>query len=153
MYMSAVSVTEARKAWSDYFTRAVTGRWPVAIERGGDDLAVLIGADELGLLLDGYAFAPEVFFEANAVSIWLSEFALYGRGRTFEDARLDLVDEVRAYVAEYLGDAPLYLRSPNRAQQFPWVLKAYLTDVAGRLEDVLFAPAGPVAPAPRLDAN
>ena len=151
--MSAVSTTEARKGWSNYFTRAVTERRPVAIERGGDDLGVLIGADELELLLEPHSFAPEVFFEANAVSIWLSEFALYGRGRSFEDARVDLVAEVRAYVDEYLGDAPLYLRSPNRAQQFPWVLRAFIADAAGRLEDVLFAPAAEVAPAPRRDVN
>lgn len=143
----AVSTTEARAHWSALFSRAVNDRWPVAIERGSDDVGFLIGADELERLLADHTFSPEVFFEERAVSLWLPEFALYGHGRSFEDAQSDLVEEVRAYVAEYLADARLYLRAPNRSEHFPWVLKAYVADTVGRLEDVLFAPAPTGAPA------
>lgn len=135
-----VTSTEARSNWAALFRRAVHHRSPVAIERGGDDLGVLIGADELELLLADKSFSPEAFFESGAVSLWLPELALYGRGPSFEEARADLADEVRAYVEEYLGDAPLYLRAPNRAHHFPWVIKAYVADAAGKLDDVLFAP-------------
>lgn len=135
-----VSTTEARTRWSALFSRAVNDRWPVAIERGSSDVGFLIGAAELERLLAERTFTPEAFFEENAVSLWLPEFALYGRGRSFEEAQSDLVDEVRTYVAEYLADAPLYLRAPNRAEHFPWVLKAYVADAVGRLEDTLFAP-------------
>lgn len=137
----AVSATEVRNHWAAFFSRAVHSRQPVAIERGADDLCVLIGADELRLLLADRSFSAEAFFEPGAVSLWLPELALYGRGRSFEEAQSDLVDEVREYVDEYLADAPLYLRASNRAPHFPWVLKAYLADASGRLEDTLFAPA------------
>lgn len=137
---SIVSASKVRTNWSTFFTRAVNDRWPVAIERGSDDVGFLIGARELERLLDGYKFSPEAFFEATAVSLWLPELTLYGRGRSFEDARADLTDEVREYVAEYLADAPLYFRAPNRAGHFPWVLKAHVADALGRLDDVLFAP-------------
>lgn len=139
LYMSAVSVTEARKRWADVFSQAVEARSPVSIERGRDERGLLIGFDEVMLLLDPYSFTTEVFFEPDTVSIWLSELQLYGRGATFEAAQADLVDEVQAYVEEFLADARLYLRSPNRAAHFPWVLKAYLATAAGELTAALFA--------------
>ena len=138
-YVNSISVTDARKRWADVFSQAVEDRSPVPIERGGDERGLLIGFDEVSLLLDPYAFTTEVFFEPDAVSIWLPELQLYGRGETFEDAQADLVEEVHAYVEEFLADARLYLRSPNRAAHFPWILKAYVATAAGELAAALFA--------------
>jgi antitoxin of RelE/RelB toxin-antitoxin system len=138
-YMDSLSVTEARKRWADVFTQAVEDRWPVPIERGGDKRGLLIGFDEVMLLLNPYTFTTEVFFESDAVSIWLPELQLYGRGASFEAAQADLVDEVNAYVEEFLADARLYLRSPNRAAHFPWILRAYVASAAGELTGALFA--------------
>ena len=156
MYIMTVfiSATDARSRWADVFSRAVQERWPVPIERGGDEHGLLIGFDELELLIDRFRFEPEAFFEADAVSLWLPELALYGRGASFEEAQADLVDEVRVYVEEYLADARLYLRAPNRAEHFPYVLRAFVADAAGRLADVLFAPpaASPVASEPVASA-
>ncbi len=138
--MAAISVTQARNSWADVFSQAVQDGSPVAIERGRDEQGLLIGFDQIRLLVDRYPFTTEVFFEPNVVSIWVPEFQLYGRGKSFAAAQDDLVDEVRAYVEEYLSDARLYLRSPNRSQQFPWILRAYVADAAGELATVLFAP-------------
>lgn len=135
----AISATDARRQWSSFFSRAVNDRWPVLIERGRDERGLLIGSDELELVLRSYEFHPEALFQADGVSIWLPELALYGRGSSFDDAQSDLVEEVREYVDEYMGDAGLYLRAPNRADHFPHVLRAFVADSAGRLPDVLFA--------------
>lgn len=140
-----ISSTHARRRWSELFDRALHDRWPVLIERGGRERGLLIGADELERLLGSFDFHPEAFFEPAAVSIWLPELSLFGRGESFADAQADLVDEVREYVDEYVADAPLYLRAPNRADHFPYVLRAFVADSAGRLEEVLFA--GPIDPA------
>jgi hypothetical protein len=134
----SVSATDARRQWSSFFSRAVHDRWPVLIERGRGERGLLIGSDELELVLSAYEFHPEALFEADAVSIWLPELALYGRGSSFDDAQSDLVEEVREYVDEYMGDAGLYLRAPNRADHFPFVLRAFVADSAGSLSDVLF---------------
>jgi Antitoxin of toxin-antitoxin, RelE / RelB, TA system len=143
---TTITATEARRRWADVFSQAVEARWPVPIERGGDERGLLIGFEEVKLLLDPYAFSTEVFFESDAVSIWLPELHLDGRGATFEDAQADLVEEVNAYVEEFLSDARLYLRSPNRAAHFPWVLRAYVASASGELTAALFAPPddGPV---------
>jgi len=151
VYVATISATEARKRWADVFSQAVEAHWPVPIERGGDERGLLIGFDEVQLLLDRYAFSTEVFFEADAVSIWLEELELYGRGETFQEAQVDLVDEVKAYIEEFLNDARLYLRSPNRARHFPWVLRAYVADASGELTAALLSPPEiqhePLAPA------
>jgi len=129
------------------FRRAVIERQPIVIERGGVDRAVLMGAEELDRLLIDYEFNPEVFFEEDVVSVWLPELALYGRGESFDAARDDLIDEVRAYIDEYVGDAPLYLRAPNRAEHFPYVMRALVSDALGRLPETLFVARGPSASA------
>lgn len=138
----AISSTDTRKRWADVFSRAVQDRAPVAIERGGDERGLLIGFDEVQLLLDRYPFTTEAFFEDGTVSLWSPELEVYGRGSSFAEAQADLVDEVRAYVDEYLGDARLYLRSPNRARHFPWILRAYVADAIGQLERVLLEQPG-----------
>lgn len=140
MYMTSITATDARKRWADVFSEAVDARRPVPIRRGSHDRGLLIGFDEVKLLLEPYAFTTEVFFEPDAVSIWLPELQLYGRGATFEDAQSDLVAEVNAYVEEFLADARLYLRSPNRSAHFPWILRAYVANADGELTAALFAP-------------
>jgi hypothetical protein len=84
--------------------------------------------------------------EPGAVNIWLPELALYGRGPDFDAARDDLLDEVRDYVDEYVERAAEFLRAPNRAHHYPFVLKALLADVRNELEDVLFAEPASATP-------
>jgi Antitoxin of toxin-antitoxin, RelE / RelB, TA system len=134
-----LAVSDVRKRWAEVFRQAVSERHPVAIERGGGERALLIGLDELELLIAGYEFHPEAFFEPEAVSVWLPELGLYGRGAAFEEAQDDLLAEVRDYVDEYLSEAQLYLRAPNRAAHFPFVMKALVADAEERLAAVVFA--------------
>jgi hypothetical protein len=142
-----LSASDVRKRWAEVLRQAVAEKHPVAIERAGLEPALLIGADELERLLVGYEFHPEVFFEEDVVSIWLPELTLYGRGESYDEAQEDLVHEVRDYLDEYLDDAPLYLRAPNRAEQYAYVIKALVADATGRLPDVLFVAPRPVAAA------
>ena len=135
-----LAVSDVRNRWAEVFRQAVTERHPVAIARGRSERALLIGLDELKRLIAGYEFHPEAFFEADAVSLWLPELGLYGRGSGFEEAQNDLLAEVRDYVDEYLSEAQVYLRAPNRAEHFPFVMKAFAADAEDRLASVVFAP-------------
>lgn len=140
-----MSASDVRNHWSEVLRRTVNGRQPVAIERAGVDRAVLIGAEELDRLLVSHEFNPEVFFEEEAVSVWLPELALYGRGQNFNEAQEDLVREVLDYVDEYVNEAHLYLRAPNRADHYPYVMKAFVSDTLGRLPETLFVTRPAVA--------
>jgi hypothetical protein len=88
----------------------------------------------------GCRFHPEVHSEAGRVSIWLPELGLYGHGASLSEAREDLLGEVRHYLEEYLNEAQLYSRGPDRSVDLRFVIRARLADGSGQLPDVLFAP-------------
>jgi hypothetical protein len=136
----ALNITQFRRSIGPTFSEAVQKHRPVKIDRGARESGVLLGAEEALALVAACRFHPEVFQEEGTVSIWLPEFALYGRGTSFPEARDDLLEEVRAYVEEYLDEAELYSRAPNRAAHFPLVVRAWLADASGELAEVLFAP-------------
>ena len=73
----------------------------------------------------------------GGVSIWLPDFALYGQGATYAQAKADLLDEVSAYVEEYLAQG--YEHAPNRAAHLQHIIKAELAECRGELEQTIFA--------------
>lgn len=149
----SLSITEFRASVSPVFSGAVRQHRPAKIDRN-DESAVLLGLNELITLVQAHEFHPRVYREGAAISLWLPEFSIYGRGASFAEARDDLLEEVRAYVEEYLGNAELYMRAPNRAHHFPHVLRAWIADSIGQLPEVLFAqPAGETAAAPTPAAS
>ncbi len=76
-----LNVSDVRNRLSDVFTDAVMRHRPVPIARGGKELGVLLGIEEIARLVEGISFEPEVFQDAGIVSVWLSEFQFYGRGK------------------------------------------------------------------------
>lgn len=133
-----LNISAFRDTVGPVFSDVVQRHRPTKIRRSREE-GVLMGADELAALVGQHEFHPRVYREPNAVSIWLPEFELYGRGATLADAKADLVEEVEVYVQEYLEDAELYLRAPNRAHHFPHILKAWLVADSDELEEILFA--------------
>jgi len=145
-----VSISSFRQRTGPYFTEAVHKHSPLAIRRGSEDLGLLLGGDEAWALLADRSFTPEVMRSDGSVSIWLPEFAVYGQGATYAQAKADLLDEVRVYIDEYLANAAEYQRAPSRAAHLPHVIKAYLADLRGELERVIF-PGPPDLPVARTD--
>lgn len=141
--MSSISVSRLRDTMRATFSGVVREHRPVTVTRGAEELALLVGADDVSVLLDDRRFEPEIFGTDDAVSVWLPQLELYGQGGSLDEAREDLLDEVRQYVGEYLADGG-YLVAPNRRPDFPYVLKAFLADRDGGLADVIF-PAPPSA--------
>jgi hypothetical protein len=141
---ASLNITEFRRLIGPTFSEAVQRHRPVKIDRARES-GVLFGAAEALALVANRRFHPEVYREQGAVSIWLPEFALYGRGASFSAARDDLIGEVRDYVEEYLDEVELYSRAPNRADHFPFVIRAWLADASGELPGVLFAPPADAA--------
>ena len=134
-----LNLSDVRDRISDVFTDAVVHHRPVPISRGGKDLGVLLGLEEIARLVEGISFEPEVLKEQGAVNVWLPEFQIYGRGKDLATARLDLLDEVRDYVLEYLEEIDSYRAAPNRRAHFPHVIKALVADLSGHLDSVIFA--------------
>ena len=138
----SVSITEARRTIGQLFSDVVVKRRPALIERQ-NQVGLLVGEDDAADLLAPYDFHTEVLFEAGAVSFWVPELALYGRGSSYEEAAADLVDEVRAYIDEYWAEIDRYRHAPNRSGHFPYLVRAHLADRRGQLLDLLLAePSG-----------
>lgn len=141
--MTAMNYSHARDSLADLFDAAMD-HLPTQIERRRSGEAVLISSDDLRGFLERYEFSPRVYFEAGAVSIWLPELAVWGRGPDLAAARQDLLDEVRAYVEDFATDEQLR-RAPNHRERAAWVLRSRLLS-DDELQDALFAePAPPPA--------
>ena len=138
----SVSITEARRTIGQLFSDVVVKRRPAMIERQSQ-AGLLVGEDDAFDLLAPYEFHTEVLFEEGAVSFWVPELALYGRGSSYDEAAADLVDEVRAYIDEYWAEIDRFRHAPNRAGHFPYLCRAHLADRRGQLLDILLAePSG-----------
>jgi len=133
-----LSLTDVRDRISHVFSDAVQHHRPIPIVRGNRDLGVLLGLEEIARLVESVAFHPEVFKEKQAVSLWLPEFQIYGRGNDLSAAREDLLEEVREYVFEYLDEIDSYRLAPNRRAHFAHIIKALVADLSGKLEPVIF---------------
>lgn len=141
----AITISKFRQQAGPYFSAAVRHHAPLAITRGSEDIGILLGSDEVWALLTERSFSPKVLRAGDGeVNIWLPEFAIYGQGATYAAAKADLLDEVRVYVAEYLDNSHEYLRAPNRAPHLSHVIKAFVADLKGELESLIF-PSGPPA--------
>jgi hypothetical protein len=143
-----LNLRDVRNRIDEVFTDAVVRHRPVPIARGGK----LIGIEEIARLVEGISFEPEVFKEAGAVSVWLPEFQVYGRGKDLAAARLDLLDEVRHYVREYLEEIDSYRAAPNRRAHFPHIIKALVADLSGHLDLVILPIVLPPDPTEGLPA-
>jgi len=137
--LDSIPATQVRRDLKQIFDRAIHGHLPVPLERGTAERMFGIGSEELAEVLAVYEFHPQVMFDED-VSIWLPEFALYGTGKSYEEAKADLTEEVRDYVADYFDENDPTLRSaPNRRRHYPYALRVAVADFAGQLDAVLFA--------------
>jgi len=146
--VNPVTITEFRAKAGPFFDMAIHDHQPLVIQRGATDRGLLLGEAEAIAVLGDRRFNPEVMRSQGSVSVWLPEFAVYGEGSSYAEAKEDLLSEVRLYVDEYLDDTRAYMAAPNRAAHLPYVLKAHLADVRGQLAETIF-PAPPAAASTR----
>ena len=139
--MREIGYSQARAGLADIYDDALQ-HLPTRITRRRADPAVLVSLEDVLRLLDRFKFTPEVLLEASAVSIWLPELAIWGRGVTYADARADLLDEIDQLLA--LVDTDPRLRSaPNFVERLPWIYRLMLAEGDDQREAMLFAaPAG-----------
>ena len=133
-----LTVSMFRKEMSPWLNSVLHDHLPLPLQRGRGELALLVGAPEVKVLLGNHHFNPEVSAAGEGgFSIWLAELKIYGQGADYDAAKQDLLDEVREYVGEYLSDSA-YVRAPNRAGHLPYVVRAYIADREGDLAEVIF---------------
>jgi PHD/YefM family antitoxin component YafN of YafNO toxin-antitoxin module len=136
-----IGYSQARAGLADIYDNAIQ-HLPTRITRRRAEPAVLVSLEDVRRLLDRFEFAPEVLLEESAVSIWLPELAVWGRGATYADARTDLVDEITQLLAVVDADAR-FRAATNVVSRLPWIYRLMLAESDGQREAMLFAaPAG-----------
>jgi hypothetical protein len=149
--MREMNYSDARAGLADLHEHALR-HVPTRITRRRSEAAVLLSEADFRALLGRYEFHPDVFFEGGAVSIWLPELAIWGRGSSFAEAREDLLDEIDQLLGVLDGDERARL-APNMVERLPWIYRLLGASSDDELIEILFAePAAEGAPAPTLAA-
>ncbi len=131
--------SDARREFSSVYNRVSRDGAVVVVQRRGSPAVAVVPLDRLRAdLATLYPFASEVLFEEDgSVSVWLPEFAVYGRGGDLDDAVDDLVDEVEDYVEDWYGRLR---HAPNHAGRIGWVRRIELAEDRTELRDMLLEP-------------
>jgi hypothetical protein len=134
-----IAYSQARAELADLFDDALA-HLPARITRRRAGPAVLVSLDDFRRALARFAFTPEVRFGAGAVSIWLPELAIWGRGATYDDARADLLDEIDDLLARVAAE-PRLRSAPNIVERLPWIQRLLVAEDEREREALLFAQA------------
>jgi len=129
--MQEMTYSDARAELANLHEHALR-HLPTRITRRRAEPAVLVSEEDFRALLSRFTFGPEVFFETPAVSIWLPELALWGRGDSFADARADLLEEIAQLLRLLEADERTRL-APNMIDRLPWI---YRLMAAGSDEEI-----------------
>lgn len=114
---------------------------PTLIRRRRGPSTVLVSDEDLRAILAAYTFSPEIFREDEAVSIWLPELAIWGRGASVAEASDDLLEEIEQLLA-LLAAEERFRTSPAVLQKMPWLYRLMLTpEDEARLGLLFAAPA------------
>lgn len=135
--MQELSYSDARAELANLHEHALR-HLPTRITRRRADPAILVSEEDFRALLSHFSFNPEVFFEASAVSIWLPELALWGRGASFADARADLLAETEQLL-RVLEENERARLAPNMVERLPWIFRLMDAGSPDQIEAVLFA--------------
>ena len=132
-----IGYSQARAELADIYDNALQ-HLPTRITRRRAEPAVLVSLEDVMRLLDRFEFTPEVLLEASAVSIWLPELAVWGRGASYAEARAALVDEIAQLLALVYDDAR-FRAAPNVVSGLPWIYRLMLAENDDEREAMLFA--------------
>lgn len=135
--MHELSYSNARADLANLHEHALR-HLPTRITRRRAGPAVLLSESDFRAVLRRYTFSPEVFFEPSAVSIWLPELAVWGRGPSFAEARGDLIDEIDQLLGVLEHDERARL-APNIVERLPWIYRLMTAASDEEMADMLFA--------------
>jgi hypothetical protein len=112
-------------------------------DRGTDEVMFLMARDVLHAAVASAPIRVDYLPDEDGIGLWLNDIEIGAHGADVEEARRNLVGEVRAYVANFLGELPLYLTWPDRARLVPRVLRLAIARNDEELTQLLFDSAAP----------
>jgi hypothetical protein len=107
-------------------------------DRGTDEVMFLMARDVLRAAVGSARITVDYLPDEDGIGMWLNDLEIGAHGACVEEARRNLVGEVRAYVANFLGELAIYLTWPDRARLVPQVLRLAIARNDEELAQLLF---------------
>jgi hypothetical protein len=109
--------------------------------RGKDETMYLLPRGVLDAVTGSARVTVDYLPDEDGIGLWVNDPEIGAYGADVEEARRNLVCEGRAYVANFLGELPVYLTWPDRIRLVPQVLRLAMARSDDELADLLFDPA------------
>lgn len=142
--MEEIQFSQAKSRLSEVMDDVVHRERPKAIrrERGRNEIMYLLPREVLDAVVGAARVEVDYLPDEEGIGLWVNGLEIGAHGATVVEARQNLVREVRAYVANFLGELPFYLAWPDRARLMPQVLRLAVARDDDELARLLFDPAG-----------
>lgn len=116
-----LNATDVRKHWGQ-FNDDVVRDSPKFVKRNRDKWAAL-SLDHLKVAFSHFHFIVKYLQEEDGtITATLDNFDIIENGDNEEEALDLVVDELIEYANEYQSDFNVYFNSPNRRDQFPYIM-------------------------------
>ena len=111
-------------------------------ERGTDEVMYLMAREVLSAAVGAARVTVDYLPDEDGIGLWVNDLEIGAHGADVAEARRNLVGEVHAYVANFLGELPVYLSWPDRARLVPQVLRLAVARDDAELARLLFDASG-----------
>jgi hypothetical protein len=137
-----VRFSEAKAQLSRIMDDVVRREQVVAVRRGhtGDEVMFLLPPELLSATLRDVQFSVDYLPDEDGIGLWLNDLEIGAHGADMVVARRNLIQEVRRYVTNYLGELRTYMHWPDRFQLWPQVLRLAIARDDEELSALLFPP-------------
>lgn len=132
--LPSLDFSRAKSALSDLMTQVVHEHRPRVVSRHrGKERMLLVRTEDVADYLRSFRFETETVADEDEVTVSLPALGLLGFGETVEEARTDLLTELRAYARDFFERASFYAAT-DRAAHAPWLLRFAVTPPDRQLE-------------------
>jgi hypothetical protein len=111
-------------------------------ERGANEVMYLMAREVLHAAVGSARVVVDYLPDEDGIGLWVNDLEIGAHGVDVGEARRNLVGAVRAYVANFLGELPVYLTWPDRARLVPQVLRLAVARDDAELAGLLFDSTG-----------
>jgi hypothetical protein len=140
--MDEIQFSQAKSHLSELMDDVVHREHLKAVRRarGKNEVMYLLPREVLDAVTGSARVTVDYLPDEDGISLWVNDLEIGAYGTDVEEARQHLIREVRAYVANFLGELPVYLTWPDRARLLPQVLRLAIARSDDELARLLFDP-------------
>lgn len=126
-------LSSAKKHFSEVMTDVVHHHHPQVVDRHhGREQMLLMGVDDVDVLLEPFRFDPRVSVSGDEFVVRLPELNLVAGGATYDAAIEELVQLVEEYSEDFLSRFDFYMQT-DRRRHVPFLLRFAVTPNERRL--------------------